>query len=673
MPPLIPRLLRERLRATQLADPNPLGSLTGGHGPAPATPAERAQAERQIRSMAGFMPPDPNDLPEPTFDEIGATGTPIIAGVLDTDEYNPDLTWREGIRLYEKMRRSDATVRQALAVIELPLRSATWKIAPASPDPRHIEQASFIETALFHEIADDWQTLLHQICLMRVYGFMLFEKVFRRREDGLIVWQRFAPRLPRTIYRWWQNADRTLYGVQQWTWDPARQAYVFVNIPAGKLLRFTYQQEGDNFAGLSILRSAYQAWFTKQAYIKLQQVGFEREHVGVPVITLPPEATASDRQRAAQIGRNLRSNEQGYVALPAGWSIDWLKTRGAPTKGSSIQDAIRYCDLQILSNVLAGFLALGHSGVGSYAMSNDQSQLFLKAQQADAAYIAAVFHHDAFPQLLRFNYDRVDMVPRLVPQSIQAYDLRIIADAIARLTMAGALRPTVEIEEFLYNVAGIPRPPANLVESTDPNSPAGRRLQPDVTGLTPLPLTPEEQIAIGNRFTRDIERITVQRQLPTLGDIASGKDPGAIPDVESPQQRARNNQVVPPIPGARGRLHEVYAEYLDRVRGRMTPVQEAIYCRLAEDQGRPPAIQLSGDYIFASADSPATDTASTEHARLVNARLRRRRAAAGDVLDEATRAIDQLRDELLAHADALAQLDQRVTDVANLTETENAP
>jgi len=89
-----------------------------------------------------------------------------------------------------------------------------------------------------------------------------------------------------------------------------------VSIPAEKLLIFSYRREGDNYAGISVLRSAYKHWYIKDKLYKFDAVRHERQSVGIPVITLPDGASDTDRTEALTIVTNIRSTEQTGIVLP---------------------------------------------------------------------------------------------------------------------------------------------------------------------------------------------------------------------------------------------------------------------------------------------------------------------------------------------------------------------
>ena len=87
--------------------------------------------------------------------EIGSTGTKIFSGIID-EEFNPNLRSLEAVKVYDRMRKSDAQVFSSLQAVKLPLLSATWYIEPAKGDDINEteaqDQADFITKNLFKDL-----------------------------------------------------------------------------------------------------------------------------------------------------------------------------------------------------------------------------------------------------------------------------------------------------------------------------------------------------------------------------------------------------------------------------------------------------------------------------------------------------------------------------------------
>lgn len=405
----------------------------------------------------------------PPMREEGASGTAVFSGIITSEEYNPDFYWREAVRIYEQMRRNDYQIFSSLLMCELPIIQATWKVEPATDSPDDIDIASMVETALFHELEQPFTDVIRNALLMLAFGFSVTEKVFKISDDGSVYWSKFAPRLQRTIWRWWIDATNELRGVQQWTFK--NYNYEFVEIPAEKIMVFTNRLEGGNFEGVSVLRTAYKPWFYKEGLLRIMAVGFEREHVGVPVIQLPQGHTAADLARAQSIGKNLRSNESAYVTLPFGWTVDWLhgQAGGRSSSHTPILDAIALMDVAISRNVLSQMQNLGSTETGSYALADVQNDFFLMSLQAVANQIAYTFNgksNGAIPQLVRYNFGEQLMYPKLTCARIQSFDSAALSTALSNLARFGVITPDQGMEDYVRDMFGMPTAPHNPVEST---------------------------------------------------------------------------------------------------------------------------------------------------------------------------------------------------------------
>lgn len=390
---------------------------------------------------------------EKTRREIGASGTTNFQGQIDTDEYVSDLS---GLQLYttiDKMRWSDASVQAALLICELPIRSAEWDIQPASEEAQDVEIADFVKDNLFNGMVTSWEDTLRQILLMHAYGCMVFEIIYKLTEDGKIGWRKWAPRLPKTIEKWNTDENGELESVVQRTYK--KDTYLEIEIPAEKLMVFVNRKEGDNYLGTSILRQAYKHWFFRDKYYKIDAVAQERLGVGIPVVTLPPEFTDDDYDKAVEMVKNLRGHEKSYAVLKTGWVLAMLDLKASTLKDPSIM--LDHHTREILKSVLAHFLDLGSKSVGSYALSQDQSQVFLQALDASAKTVEDVVN-DEIQKLVDYNWN-VKEYPKLTHTDLGIKNVKELAEAIQTLTMAGMLTADPETEDYLRKTLKLPEKP----------------------------------------------------------------------------------------------------------------------------------------------------------------------------------------------------------------------
>lgn len=385
--------------------------------------------------------------------ELGATGTVLFAGQLTEVEYNPDLRGEKAIKVYEKMRRSDGQVKAALLACELPLRAARWDIEAASESRRDQQIAQFVRENLFDQMTITWDDFLRHILLMLPFGFSVFEKVWEI-VDGKYRWRKLAPRLPKTIWKWKMDPEGGLEEITQATWKDDQ--YQFIPIPVEKLLVFTLEREGSNYAGISLLRAAYKHWYYKDVLYRIDGIAAERHGVGIALFKLPSTATTegtdSDLGKISKIGESLHTHERSYVALPEGYDFD---LKGVAGQLHDIMRSIEHHDMEIARSILAQFINLGSKEVGSYALSQDQSGFFLMALRAVGKNICDTMSRHAIKQLVDYNWD-VDRYPKLVVSGLEQRDLAAYSKAVTDIVNAGLILPDRAIEAELRTLLRLP-------------------------------------------------------------------------------------------------------------------------------------------------------------------------------------------------------------------------
>ncbi len=386
--------------------------------------------------------------------ELGATGTVVFAGQLTEEEYNRDLQGDKAIKVFERMRRSDGQVKAALLACELPLRAARWEIEAASESSKDQEIAEFVRANLFDQMTITWDDFLRHVLMMLPFGFSVFEKIWEV-VDGKYRWRKMAPRLANTIWKWEVDPEGGLAGVEQAAWKGER--YEFIPIPIEKLLVFTLDREGSNYAGISLLRAAYKHWYYKDVLYRIDGIAAERHGVGVALFKLPAGATTegddSDLKKVSKIGESLHTHERSYVALPNEYEFD---LKGVSGQLHDIMRSIEHHDMQIARSILAQFINLGAKEVGSYALSQDQSGFFLMALRALGKTICNTMSRHGIKQLVDYNWD-VDVYPKLTVSGLERRDLRAYSSAVASFAKNGLISPDKGIEAELRRYLRLPQ------------------------------------------------------------------------------------------------------------------------------------------------------------------------------------------------------------------------
>ena len=395
--------------------------------------------------------------------EIGDSGTPIYSGII-SDDYNPLFRGQRAIEIFDEMRKSDGTIASIVQAVMLPILRAKWHIQPGDDSLDAEIHKEFIEKAFFELPTTTWSDTLRQALLSMPLGVNVFEKVFGIRNiDGkdYIIWEKLAPRSPRTIQAWQTETGEP--GIQQ-----RKTSGGVVSIPMDKLLIFTHQKEGDNFEGFSILRPAYKHWHIKNTLYKIDAIAAERQGLGVPFAKLPEGYSESDRAKAEAILKNMRANDQAFLIVPKGYEIGFLDMFARTTR--DLSPSISHHNREITKSVLAQFLELGSDSAGSFALSKDQTSLFLQSLETVADSICDIFIRYAIKQLVDFNFQGVKEYPRLCYAGLTRVDVKNIADTYKTLIDAKGINNDAADEQYLRNLLGLPERTSDAEEMDQEDS-----------------------------------------------------------------------------------------------------------------------------------------------------------------------------------------------------------
>ncbi len=394
------------------------------------------------------MPEEKKPKRSHTKSEIGSEhGSSYFYGRMSDEEYLYKLRFPNSAVVYDQMRRSDPQVSAVLQSVFNPIKSATWKVEPASEEAKDIEVAEFVSKNLFPDkdrIKEDpnfnksWEETLHEVLLYIPFGFSVMEKVYTV-VNGKIWLKKLSPRLPKTI-------EQFVFKVNSNVFDHAVQKVNGreINLPSNRIVVFTANKEGATLSGISYLRPVYKPWSIKTDLERIQASTYERYGMGTPMGTLP-EGKASDEPEGIALIEtleNISSNETSYICKPFDTEVEMLS--GGATTIPDMQKSIDYYDQQITISFLAQFLNLGVSSFGSRALGNSFVDFFTNSLEGIGDYISAKLNQSLVHELVDFNFN-VEKYPKLVMNRIDSVDM----DNIAVLMDSGALTSSLDIENAI--------------------------------------------------------------------------------------------------------------------------------------------------------------------------------------------------------------------------------
>lgn len=406
-----------------------------------------------------------------TFSEVGRTGLKRWGGRIH-EEFLPELSGMNAIRVYREMRENDPVIGSILFAIEMLMRQVSWRVDPVSQNNADLEAAEFLESCL-EDMSQTWGDTISEVLSFLVYGWSFHETVYKRRlgeskdptknskhKDGRIGWRKLPIRAQETLMEWEFDESGGVQGMRQ---QPPPD-FISRTVPMDKALLFRTRTEKGNPEGRSILRNAYRPWYFKRRIEEIEGIGIERDLAGLPVLTPPENLNVWDdndpdmvrlRQEAEQMVQGIRRDQMEGVVKPFGWDFSLLSTGGR--RQIDVGAVIERYDRRIAMTVLADFILLGHEKVGSFALASSKTDLFGVALGAWLDSIAAVFNRYAIPRLFALNpgLPQEDL-PQLKHGDIESPDLKELGAFIKDMTGVGVIIPDPELENYVRQVAHLP-------------------------------------------------------------------------------------------------------------------------------------------------------------------------------------------------------------------------
>lgn len=443
--------------------------------------------EPPAQGALGSFSTQRGDPKAPAFAEVGVSGLKVASGYV-SEEFLTELRGSNANKIYRQMSESDPIVRAVLTAVELILRAVDWRVEPADDSSEAESEAEFVES-LLDDMSHTFADFIGEALSMLAFGWSYHEIVLKRRvgpdqtdgslrskfTDGRVGIRKLPIRSQDSLLRWEMQDDGGIAGL--WQQPPMGGGLLYIPIERALLFRTTSKK--NNPEGVSILRSAYRPWHLLKTIEDMEAIGIERELAGLPVVSVPG-SIMSDSATAAQqaayatwkkVARDLKFNQQGGVVKP---SDTWPDKEGNPTseplykvellstggrRAIDTDPVVRRHQQNIARSALADFIMLGDQR-GSYALSRNKAELFLRACESYLNQIAGTLNRFLLPRVWAYNDIDPDLMPELKPGRVAPVDLAEIAAFITARAQAGEpLFPNQDLSEWLSEIADMPAPP----------------------------------------------------------------------------------------------------------------------------------------------------------------------------------------------------------------------
>jgi len=424
------------------------------------------------------------------------------------DEFaHAELRWPESICTYKKMSL-DPTVSAVNNFYNMMIARAEFEFKapvysdekPFNPEGKNYTQedvekaVDFLNYCMSNMQDQTWQQFISGIGTYRIYGFSIAEKLWTTVKNGKYKgrkkWKSLAQRSQETVEAWrWDKTDPDkLSGVVQrpTSFDVERYGTKYSETKAsrdqrtidrGKFLLFRFDPQKNSPQGTSPLNGCWEAWKYLQLVREYQAIGVAKDLGGIPVIGYPVEklieAAADPSGAAAQTldaikasASALHAGDEAFAIMPIdyddmGKPLYSFELKGITGGGKQYDtsEVIRQYQNEILTCYSASMLKLGQDSTGSFALSDNMSNLLAFGVQHNLDIISQQIDVDLIPQTLAVNgwlFEQEDM-PTLTYGDIAPRDLDEVGKFIQRAVTSGAMTISKGLDQDLRKIADLPQ------------------------------------------------------------------------------------------------------------------------------------------------------------------------------------------------------------------------
>ena len=436
------------------------------------------------------------EIPRFKLAEIGYVGLNVSSGVAQ-EELKKELNFPNSVITYKQMSYH-SVIAAALALYEVMVTKVEWKVQPPEdPSEEELNRANFIQECM-SDMDHSWLEFMQEVISMKLYGFSIHEKVYRRRlkskgskyDDGLIGWKKLSPRSQETIEKFLFDDDgRELLGVQQ---NIGRVQDFYnrfskvisqeVNLPRSKFLLFRTGKNRGNPFGRSALRDCYFSWKFLTQIEEIEAVGVARDLQGMPILHIPasymtPDATTAQKAIYEQykvIMRNIQNNQQSGLILPSEvdpdtktplFKLELLGTEGK--KNFNTENIKNYHKNNILTALFADIIIMGQSTTGSYALGTLKNNLMGIAVEAVLKEIQSVINDDLIKQTFELNGWDTARLPKVIYDDFQEENLEEFSKFIQRVASVGMIELDRPVLNKIRSAMGVELYPEDMPPQED--------------------------------------------------------------------------------------------------------------------------------------------------------------------------------------------------------------
>lgn len=445
--------------------------------------ANRSLTTRVKDTLFGFFGPVGPKKVSP-YETVGTIGTVIVGGFVQEKERNRRLTGQEKYKTFSDIVANVTIVAAGISIYLSFIGKAKWKIVAKDPDnAAAVEHAEFIERCI-NGMETPWSRVVRKLAMYRMYGFVITEWTAKKGKQGEIEILDVESRPCFTIDQWDVDENGNVQGVVQRSPLTSVPNY----IPKSKMIYLVEDSLTDDPRGLGILRQIVKTADQLDDYERLEQIGFETDMRGIPVLTAPLETLKKlvknneitkeqfdeiKKELRSLIKNHIRSTDSG-VLLPSetytavgdsGNNVssvakyDFKLVSGDHYGHAEIGEAINRKQKEIARALGVEQLLLGESSTGSLALSRDKSKALADVINSVLLEIKQAVDKDLIQPISMLNGIPEEEYVEAQVEKVEQRDIEQISQVLADLASVGV---TLFVEDEavgeVFDLMGLTRP-----------------------------------------------------------------------------------------------------------------------------------------------------------------------------------------------------------------------
>jgi len=403
-------------------------------------------------------------LPKETGPPTKEIGAQTSLGVLpwsqmwvgDPLEVVPQLMWPQSVWTYAAMM-NDSQLDGLHIGSTIPIRRYNWFIDPNGCDPKAVKKLAADFNLPLEGEEDQPRGRLrkrfshdkHMFHAFKAlaFGFYYMETCGEIQDDGLWHMTKLSPRPPLTIMDFDIDGTGELVAIRQNITQPGVPVQP---IPASRLVKYIWEQEGANWTGHSMMRSLYRNWLIKDRLLRVDALKHERNGMGIPKTKAAPGASKVEMEALSRAAQQAKAGDVSGVTLPDGSDMELMGVKG--TLPDTIA-SINYHDEAMARKYLMMFMQLGSTLHGSRALGSEFIDYFQLAQETLANWYRDTTNEDVIEENWLWNYGETDTVPRL--EYHREDDPLLAIEPLVKCVENGIIRVDDELEETVREAMDI--------------------------------------------------------------------------------------------------------------------------------------------------------------------------------------------------------------------------